>query len=613
MIGRSRTVGEMREPASRRALWLQLLFGAVVTVVLFLPSFRFGFMFDDHVMVAAQDRSTPHLMTQPLSVYRFMTGNPPEVLEAIKAGELSWWNDPEHQHTYLRPVTSALFWVDHALFGRWAPGYRIHQVLWYLALLAAVVLLLRRFLPDPLAALAGVLFALTDPHAIAVLSISGLHHVASGALVLWGLVAHVRWREDDWRPGLPLALVATALGLFASESGIQALGYVAAYELCGAPGSLAKRARSLAPVTILLVAFLALYKGLGYGVEDYGTGGYAEPFQDPLGFLSNVVTRLPFYLCVPFGAGLRLLLKPEGPVTWALAAAALCACFGPLVVLGLRALEPPARRAVRWILLGGLFALLPAFASYNVTDEAYLLPSFAGVVATALALLAAWRLVADRARAWPWRAYGVIAQVWLVGTIALVGPAIWYWLPGLRDRAVVLSKRPLEGAEIPREARHVILLAQLPMFLSFPTGLNAFPARPRGQVLLTLSPETCPHVVERTGPRDLELVIACERSTFYWPRRFAIGDVIVAGPMTIRIVELRDGTPARLAVTFERDLEDPSLAFLAWRGRVLAPQTMPPVGGKLELGVSFGDLEPGEVMLSYLGTKVGTPLWVKNF
>ena len=58
------------------------------------------------------------------------------------------------------------------------------------------------------------------------------------------------------------------------------------------------------------------------------------------------------------------------------------------------------------------------------------------------------------------------------------------------------------------------------------------------------------------------------------------GDIVPLGAWSVRILEDISGRPARFSVTFDRSVDDPSLAFLVWRGGALRAFVPPKLGAR---------------------------------
>ena len=92
-----------------------------------------------------------------------------------------------------------------------------------------------RLSPAVSAALAGTggvpalfLFAVDESHLFAALWLANRNALVAAVPVLFGLCAHLRWREDGWRWGLPLSLGGYVVGLLGGETALGALAYLAA-------------------------------------------------------------------------------------------------------------------------------------------------------------------------------------------------------------------------------------------------------------------------------------------------------------------------------------------------------------------------------------------------
>jgi hypothetical protein len=205
------------------------------------------FMADDLIQLGVLEKVTPAAAwTGPWDLYTISDGIPAHILAMQNAGLFPWAAEPAFEMSFFRPLSSGLLALDHALFGLHPIGYRLHGALWSLALVAAVGWVFRRVLLDRIAKLALIVFVLSAIHGIFCWT-AARHVVVAAALGFAALAAHIRWREEGWRPGAGLALVALALSLAASEAGIAMAAYVLAYEALGAAGPLRARLTAAAP------------------------------------------------------------------------------------------------------------------------------------------------------------------------------------------------------------------------------------------------------------------------------------------------------------------------------------------------------------------------------
>src|SRR5262245_44848207 len=249
-----------------------------------------GFMADDLMQLAVLEGLSPAAAwTGPFDLYTISDGNPVHVRAMQDAGLFPWFADPAFEMAFSRPLSSALLVIDHALFGLRPAGYRLHGVLWSLALVGAVGIFLRRALPGRLGVLALLVFVLSGIQGIFCWT-AARHIVVAAALGFVGLALHLRWREDGWRPGAVLSVLALALSLAASEVGIAVAAYLLAYEALGASGTARSRLRAAVPALALVGAYLVAYRLLGHGAS--AGSGYLDPLRDPGAFLRALPIRL---------------------------------------------------------------------------------------------------------------------------------------------------------------------------------------------------------------------------------------------------------------------------------------------------------------------------------
>jgi len=99
--------------------------------------------------------------------------------------------------------------LDQRLFGGAASWHHLHSVLWGLALVGAAALVFRRIPGRVGFALALLLFALDESHAIPVGWLANRNAVVAGTFGLLALAAHLRWRLD-WAASARTARASTS-------------------------------------------------------------------------------------------------------------------------------------------------------------------------------------------------------------------------------------------------------------------------------------------------------------------------------------------------------------------------------------------------------------------
>jgi hypothetical protein len=556
-----------------RALWIAL----ALAILLPAPSLFAELYCDDQAAVLRLEGVEPAPVPGPWHLYTFTTGRPDQWERMVAHGPYPWWTLPDQKLSLLRPLSSALFALVHAIAGRAPLLYHLHALAWYAAAVAAAVWLLRRLLPEREAALAGLLFAIAPTHWMAPAWPSAQHLSIAGALGFLAVGLHVRAREAGSRRAAAGALALGAIALSASEASLGVLGFVAAYELLGRDDAPRRRAGALAPWAALFAAYAIVYKVAGAGV--HGSGGYLDPVGEPLVFAAALPVRL---LVLAAGALLGLppeltMIEPTLAPAIAIAGALAVVLFAALLRRALRRVDPAAARAIRWLLAGAALAALPGAAGIP-GGRTLFLPS-AGVVAAAAVILLHARPSPDE----PARARIAARAGWVVLALTQGVLAVPGFLAGVGQ--LTASSRAAfaaaERAEIPRrEGVRVVAIGLfdpvIGMYLSPLLRLTASP--PPAEVhLLTASRHD--HRVRRVDERTLEIEAVRGRfldSTFEnvarSPRHpLRAGDTIAVAPFTVRVLADEGGLPTRFAATFDRPIEDPSLAIVHWKdGRLRA-------------------------------------------
>ncbi len=574
-----------------------LLIALALAVVFGLAELPFAsFMADDLIQLGVLEGVSPDTWTGPLSLYTISDGEPDHILAMKQAGGFPWFFDPDFKMAFFRPLSSGLLALDHAIFGLHPVGYRIQGALWFVALVAGLGLLLRRVLPGPVGGLALVVFALSGIHGVLCWTATR-HIVIAGALGIWALLAHVRWRQEGWRPGAVLSVLGFALALTASEAAVAVVAYLAAYEVLGVPGGTPRqRALALLPTGVLVAVYLVAYSLLGLGAS--GGSGYVDPLADLSAFLFAIPGRLAFLLgamVLGGNADLWVLRPDQRPALIAVGAAAVALAALLLRVVWAR-MSSTERRSITWLVAGGIAAAVP-FVGTPIGSRCLVIPLVGGAVAIALVLHRWWRVLRRR-RGVANRALGGLCL--LLALIHLVFAPIQRLAaaPMLQQLMSTRLSLAMEEAELGdgdlADVRVVVLAAPdiaIGFHAFFHRALHRMPM-PRSWWALSWAP--CDHRFHRTADDTLEMELVDGSMEGHHLHR---GKVIELDGMRAEVLQMGRIGPSRVEFSFDVPLEDPSLRLLAWEDGRLKAVEPPVVGEAIRVPwetAGTGSFAPGE-------------------
>ncbi len=566
--------------------WRQLVFGEragrtalVLGAVLALPFCATGLFLDDYLHLALLEGFKAIGAGDRWHLFTFASGRPEDLQPLIENGPFPWWTLPTLRFSFLRPLTAVVANVEHVLIGENAPLMHLHSIAWYVALIAVVTRLFRRALGNSLIApLAGVLFAMDDAHAIAVGWIANRNALISTVFALLAVLAHVRWREDGWRWGLPLSLAAAVLGLAGGESAVAALAYLGAWEVLRGSGGVVGRAKALLPMAVVGLGYVVLYVWSGSGAS--GSEIYVDPLREPLAFFGQAPAKFLALTGAQFlgaTADLWLVKVALRPVLVVAGIAALLVVVGLLRALW-SALSETERNGLKWLSLGAALSVVPVLATFPL-NRLLLMPSVGGSAIVAAVVVHGWRSTS--------RAVRVGARVLLVPAVVLSvtwpGIALIYRLgANVAEREAMetgLSDEALSG-------RVFVFLAPDPAAALYPGMHRLLRGKAPPKVWISISFAAYAHRLTRVSERELEVEVLDGRmmeSVFEQLLRstrypMALGHRVPLKGAMVEIIGLDRGLPNRLRVTFDEVPERSGFTFAQWDVERLVPLVLPAVG-----------------------------------
>jgi hypothetical protein len=572
---------------------IRLLLVVLLAVAVHAPSVFWGFFCDDHGILLVLEGHGERTAMRPWDLYDFGTAPRPGD-ENYADGAFPWWTDADWKVRFARPVTSLAWMADHALFGRFAPGYHLSGLAWFALLLVLAHALFRALGLGPRTALlATLILGLEDGGAFPVGWPANRNTVVEAVFLVAAVLAVARPARVRARH-VTLALAAALAAALAKESGIVAFAVVAVVLVWRARGperrlerraALAGAACALAGAALYLAWFLAS----GHGAR---CAFYPTPWGEPLvtaRWGTLLLGTAPIAMASPIAPD-PLGLDPDLaaaflPVAAALSLAVLAGAvllvrraprLLPFVALTLLAIAPqagaPTSQRLLFVPMIG-FAPLLALCIERWREQGRRRSALAlfgsAVVLSGLACLA--MSVAFLGIARGARSIVVDADV---GTPADVGP------DGTRE-ALVLNSPTEFGMLVPITTWAVETGDRTLRFWPLQMGRRALRWTRLDESTFELAladagdPPFGHGAVERVFLAR-EHRAADELATMRW--RTALFDVERSASAGATAHGLR---AARF--TLPRSLDDPAYRFLAWDGKRLARVAPPAIGATLEL------------------------------
>ena len=296
----------------------------LLSLLLTLPALGGGWSADDFVhrivLNGAQDFGPRHPL---LDLFTFL--EPGAWNQALaERGLLPWSSDPDTRISFFRPLSAATHYLDAVLWPESAPLQHAHSLLWWGLALLGVRWVTQDTGPPWVAALALLLFAVDDAHAVPIAWLANRNVLICLTLSTLALGLHQRGK-------LVWALGPMALALCASEAAIGAAAYIVAWELTRGDAR-PKALLRLAPLVLLIGLWRLLYNRAGYGAQ--GSALYLDPIRSPLAFATASLERGPILVLGQWlGPPIEIWMLSEPWLRWALAGTGWALCIGLLWAL----------------------------------------------------------------------------------------------------------------------------------------------------------------------------------------------------------------------------------------------------------------------------------------
>ena len=559
---------------------------AILAIALTLPSLNVGWLIDDqyHRWTIMRSSEYQDILLSPADMWTLCDGDEQRNHLMMDRGLLPWWTYRGLRWAFWRPLATLTHFLDYRFWPSRPELMHAQNLLWFGALVGCTGLLYRRFTRIAAAAgLAAVLFAIDDAHGTAVALLCNRNMLLAGLFGVLAVLAHHRWRRDNWPIGAVLGPILLAMSLLSAESAVAIVAYLLAYGLVLDSKPWRQRLTGLIPYVLVVLLWRVLWQYQGCGVD--GVEIYMDPVANPLRFVVMIFLRAPILLLAQWAmpaADLGLFVPAS--MYW------IYPCAVILLILLAVLFFPLIRRnrvAGFWA-LGMLLATIVPCASSPENRRLFFIGIGAmGLLSEYLAWVFAGGLLAERSAI---RRVLTVALTTVFVLIHLIMAPL-----GLHVRSkwpvgptyILAAYHRLPGMDASIEKRDLIILNHpIPIHPLFMLSARAVEGQPLPRRTRTLASALSSLVIHRPDARTLVIRDSNGYLTWYFDRMFRNGDYPMAVgervELTGMIVEIReltdDNRPAEVLFRFSVPLEDPSLHWVQWKDGAFRPFIPPAVG-----------------------------------
>ena len=336
----------MRRSASR---WFWLVFWGlmVLAVVVHGPALFSPLALDDYTQRAMiEGRLTP--ARGPANLFALTDDTNRASL--FDRGVLPWWADANLKTKFLRPLPSALVWLDFKLSGYAGFYPHLHSFAWWAAAVLGAHVLFRRLFRSRTAYIATLFFALSPAHTVPIWWLANRNVLVTVAIGTWALAYHASWRESGRsRDALVTCLLWTAT-MLTGEYALCLAGYVIAIEIVRRDERLPRRLLGISAFAAPAGAYLIVHWALGFGV--HGSAMYRNPIDDFGGYVGGAPRAIGILLGSAWLGIDETWSATASAETLAFLLASAAAAIAVAWRIAVRAMEAREQARATWLLIG---------------------------------------------------------------------------------------------------------------------------------------------------------------------------------------------------------------------------------------------------------------------
>jgi hypothetical protein len=557
---------------------------SVLAMVLMLPTLSVGLLGDDFLFreLIQQPSGRPHPGAL-FGLYDFADGVAVHTQHARDIGLYPWWVADDARMNFWRPLSELTHWLDFTLWPHWPALMHLHSVAWYGLLVFLLGRLYRDLDPNPTrASVSTLVFAVSTMHLLSVAWLAARNQLIAACFILLCLSLHHAWRRKGDAASRWGAWLCFGLGLLSAEAGLAAMAYLLAYALFMDRGRSGRdRAMSLLPYLLMVLVWRHQYSAWGYGSA--GSGGYIDPGRDTWRFAEAMALRLPTLLLAAL-TGLSSTVLQSFPT-------ALKPVYALAATVGLLWMGRVSWRlgiwrsdALKFLVTGALLSLVPVCAAEP--NDRLLLNAELGLSAVLGTLFA--KGLAVSFRSWGQGIRGARALMLALMVVHLiVFPAATVAMASSLSRitSVPSYDEPMSLPDVSAASgRHVLLLnPPKAVFVGYYQTVRRFHGLENGLSMQALASGDQNLVLEVMGGHRLRIHASkgfgedLTRDLLRQPLRVA--EEVDAGVFRAKVLSVKpDGRGETVELTFDRPLNDPSLAFFIWSDNGYVPFQVPEAG-----------------------------------
>lgn len=529
-------------------------------------------------------------------------------------GLIPWWSYEKVKIASFRPLAALTHWWDFVLWGDDAiPMHAVNIVLYGIMCVLAAMFYRRMLAPAWVAGLAAILFAVDDAHIIPVAWISNRNGLLALIFGLLTLIAHDRWRREQWKAGAVLAPFFLTLSVASGELGMATGAYLVAHAIFLDGAVARQRLLALLPYTVVGIVWVLLYNVLDYGA--FGSGLYVDPAREPLRALMLLIDQGPTLLVAQLAAidplPYFLVSKPARSIYW------LGAMF-VIVLISITLWSVIGKNRLAGFWSAGSLMSLVLVSGINVTTGRVLL--FVGFGCMGLVAQFVARVVEDTEAAFLQRAKRTIALLICIHFIilhALFSPLHFAFRTVSSPRPLLNLEPALNFGALEGVQNQDLIIVNAPHTFAFlyASSLRMLHGQAWSPRVRLLSPGSTSVTITRL---DSTTIFVEPSGGYLVPPGSTIGDSASALPdvhpayyyqhfdetfrskghpmnihervevtgMTAEVIALtNDGRPSSARIRFTVPLESHSLRWMMWDWgqKAFVGFTLPEVGGSLHV------------------------------